>query len=92
MATPGEGDLSRLKRILRYLRGRPKLAITVPYDGDKSRVEVSVDADFAGCTITRRSTCGGVPTWSGATIKTWSKTMATLALSTGGSELGAIVK
>ena len=31
-------------------------------------------------------------TWGGASIKSWSKTMPTLALSTGESELGAIVK
>ena len=92
MAQPGSGDLNRLKRELRYLKGRPQIAITIPYDGDRGQVEVSVDADFAGCMITRRSTCGGVATWGGAAIKSWSKTMSTIALSTGESELGAIVK
>ena len=92
MAAPGEADLARLKRLLRYLKGRPEAPITIPYGQDLSTLTVQVDSDFAGCKSTRRSTCGGIAYWGGGVIKSWSKTLPTLALSTGEAELGALVK
>merc|ERR1712218_163212 len=55
-------------------------------------LEVYADADHAGCHRTRKSTLGGVVLWGGKFVKGWSKTMDTLALSSGESELGALVK
>ena len=66
--------------------------ILMPYECERQRLDVAVDADFAGCRETRRSTCGGCVHWGRALIKAWSKTLATMALSTGESELGALVK
>ena len=60
--------------------------------GDKSKVKTFVDADFAGCQTTRRSTCGGCIMWAGCMLKAWSKTITTLALSSGESELAAMSK
>ena len=56
-----------------------------------SNIEVFGDANFAGCPATRKSTVGRVALWSGHFVKAWSKTMGVLALSSGESELGAVV-
>ena len=57
-----------------------------------NRVISYVDADFAGCRVSRKSTGGGCLVWAGGTMKSWTKTLPTLALSTGEAELGAIVR
>ena len=41
---------------------------------------------------TRRSTSGGIATVAGACVKSWSTTQGTVALSSGESELYAVVK
>ena len=92
VARPGAEDLRRLKRILRYLLGQKRVAVVIPWDQDERTVEVCVDADFAGCRSTRKSTCGGSIRWGGALVKSWAKTLPTLALSTGEAELGATVR
>ena len=55
-------------------------------------ITVFTDSDHAGCPITRRSTVGGCVLWGGCFLKGWSKTMEILALSSGESELGALVR
>ena len=57
-----------------------------------SAILVYVDADFAGCYRTRKSTCGGCVLWGGGMLKAWSKTLTTLCLSSGESELAALAK
>ena len=92
MSEPGELDLARLKRILRDLKGKPKVSLKFPFGPAEDTIQVYVDADFAGCQTSRKSTCGGIVVWRGGVIKTWSKTKSTIALSTGEAELGAIVR
>ena len=57
-----------------------------------SNIEVFGDANFAGCHSTRKSMVGGIAMWSGQFVFAWSKTMALLALSSGESELAAVVR
>ena len=57
-----------------------------------SNIEVHGDANFAVCISTRKSTVGGMIMWSGQYVKAWSKTMGVLALSSGESELAAVVR
>ena len=57
-----------------------------------TNIEVFGDANFAGCNCTRKSTVGGVVMWSGRSVKVWSNTMGVLALSSGESELAAVVR
>ena len=92
MSKPRQRDLERLKRLLRYYRGRPRATIQMRRGGDLQQCDVLVDADFAGCPYTRRSTCGGALMWGGSLIKPWSRTLLTIALSSGESELGALTK
>ena len=55
-------------------------------------IKVHSDSDFAGCPRTRRSTGGGVASVGGPLLKSWSKTLAVLALSSGEAELMSLVK
>ena len=65
MSEPGEEDLQKLKRVLRFLKGEPRKAIQIPWYEFESGLKVHVDADFAGCVRTRRSTSGGALMWKG---------------------------
>jgi hypothetical protein len=92
MSKPTEEDEAKLKRLLRYYKGKPREVIKMMKGGRLEAIIVYVDADFAGCRRTRRSTCGGCVLWGGSMLKAWSKTITTLALSSGESELAAMAK
>ena len=59
VSSPGEHDVTRMKRLLRYMKGLPRLATTMPWGGEIGNVVVYVDSDFAACRVTRKSTSGG---------------------------------
>jgi hypothetical protein len=63
-----------------------------PFQRCTDLMKVYVDTDFGGCEVTRRSTSGGVATLGGHTIKHWSTTQTTIALSSGEAELGGICR
>ena len=90
---PNRNSYQRLKRLGRYLIGKPRLVYK--YDWGKGApgadtLEIFVDTDFAGCKETRRSTSGGLCFLNGSSIKSWAKTQTTLALSSGEAELHGI--
>ena len=92
MASPRTQDLTALKRVARYTITYPRMACRCPWTQLDNNIEVFGDANFAGCHSTRKSTVGGVAMWSGQVVKAWSKTMGVLALSSGASELAAVVR
>ena len=55
-----------------------------------THIDVFCDTDFAGCSVTRRSTSGGGALIGTGLVKHWSKTQTTIALSSGEAELGGI--
>jgi hypothetical protein len=55
-------------------------------------VKVYSDSDWAGCRKTRKSTSGGAVMIGRHCIRSWSKTQATIALSSAEAELIALVK
>ena len=57
-----------------------------------NNIEVYGDANFAGCISTRKSTVGGIIMWSSQFVKAWFTTLIVLALSSGESELAAVVR
>ena len=93
-SAPNQKSYLRLKRLVRYLVGLPRLVYRYDFiakgQQPASTIDLYVDTDFAGCRETRRSTSGGVATVGGTNIKHWSKTQPTIALSSGEAELNGI--
>ena len=91
MGRPMQGDWSKLKRIGRYLVGKPRLVSKFGWQAPVSVVTTYTDSDWAGCTKTGRSTSGGIVTIGSHVIKTYSKQQRTIALSSAEAELHALV-
>lgn len=92
MAGPTTKDFADLKRLGRYLLGRPRLVLAYAYQPRPKYIDVWVDSDWAGCVRTRRSTSGGGVKWGSHVCKWWATTQATIALSSGEAEYYALVK
>jgi len=92
MAKPTVGHMKKLKRIGRYLVGRPRVVTKYEWRGEEREVEVYGDSNWAGCKTTGKSTSGGVAMIGGQVLKSWSHTQKTVALSSAEAELTALVK
>ena len=91
MASPTSTDWHRLKKLCRYLRGRPRIVQRRSQVEDDAIVAY-VDSDWAGCKGTRRSTSGGALFAYGMCVKAWSTTQGVTARSSGEAELYAANK
>ena len=87
----------RVKHLLRYLHGTKHYKFTIePTTTLRANtnnildLDVYVDADWAGCPTTRKSTSGFNIIFLGTTVAFGSRTQATIALSSADSELYAI--
>lgn len=92
MSQPTVADDMRIKRLIRYLRHHPRGVYWFPWQGRHQPVFCTVDSDWAGCTRTRKSTSGGVLMRGRHCLSQWSRTQATVALSSGEAELNAALK
>ena len=92
MSSPTQADMVRLKRAIRYLKTRPRAIQLFRWQGPQRAVSCEVDADWAGCVRTRRSTSGGLLRIGRHTIAHWSRTQPVVALSSGEAELNASLK
>ena len=92
MSTPSQKSWESLKRLGRYLKGRPRMIQHYPWQSDCYDLHVYVDSDFAGCLRTRKSTSGGCISLGSHVVKTWSTTQAIIALSSGEAEYYGIVR
>jgi len=64
MANPTMLDVKAITRLIRFLKGLPRMVQRVPFeDRPPTVVETYVDSDWAGCRKTRKSTSGGSSTW-----------------------------
>ena len=63
MSNPKEGDYQIIKRIIRCMRGKPRVAIRYQFQEESEGLLISADSDWAGDTVTRKSTSrwGGLP-------------------------------
>lgn len=75
------------KHVLRYLKGTSDLALT--YTKDEKSIEGFVDADWANCSIDRKSYTGFAFTLSGCSIS-WESRKQTVALSSTEAEYMAL--
>ncbi|GJT79678.1 putative ribonuclease H-like domain-containing protein [Tanacetum coccineum] len=67
--TPKVSHLHAMKRIFRYLKGQPKLGLWYPRDSPFD-LESFSDSDYAGASLDRKSTTGGVNSW-GKRLISW---------------------
>ena len=70
MHQPTESDYQDLKRLVRFLKGRPRVLLKFGHQKLADTIHVYVDADFAGCLLTRRSTSGLGAAHGRHTVKT----------------------
>ena len=93
MAVPRIGDWEALKRIGRYLKGKPRMVQAFGWaDPGDCEIVCFADSDWAGDRSDMRSTSGGVVMWGGHCLKAWSTSQTTVALSSGEAELYAVTK
>jgi hypothetical protein len=92
MSSPTDRDNEALKRLSRYLLGRPRLILHFMWQEEPGHFDVFSDSDWAGCIKTRKSTSGGALLRGSHVLKTWCTTQSTVALSSAEAELVAAVR
>lgn len=93
MSNPSVESMTRMKRLARYLLEVPQGIARFDSDGaNLDKLMVYVDSEWAVDKCTRKSTSGGIVTWGGAMLKSWSRTQGSIAMSSGEAELYAAVK
>ena len=88
----GTGDLTNIKRVLRYLRSHTVAVYDFDWQEAPSLLVGYSDSDWAGCRFTRRSTSGGAVLHGTHLLHHWSRTQAGVALSSAEAELNATLK
>ena len=89
MAAPTKQSWAALKRLCRYLVGLPRMVYVYRWQTVHS-IEVYTDTEWAGCPKTRKSTIGGCVLLGRHTIKSWSSTQPSVALSSGEAEFNGV--
>lgn len=93
MSTPTTKDLAKIKRLARYVQTVPRLTLQSNSEQRQSdEIHAFVDAAWAGCRASMRSTGGGVFTVGGMVVKSWCSTQGSIVTSTGESEFFALVR
>lgn len=92
MSKPTRGDRHRLKRLGRYLLGRPSIQQIYHWQDTRPILKVFADAGRAGGRETRKPTTGGRVMLGSHALKDWSKTRALIVLCPGGSEFYVALK
>ena len=92
---PTQQSLRKVKHLLRYLRGTQHYKMILrtthtPQTKEPIDLNIYVDADWAGCPSTRKSTSGFIVTMMGSVVQFGSRTQAVVALSSAESELYGI--
>lgn len=89
---PTNVDWCRLKRLARYLKGKPRSVMQFKWQPCIDRLCVFTDADWVGDKESRKSTTGECIMIGKPLLKGWSQTQSLIALSSGVSELYATPK
>jgi hypothetical protein len=90
MSNPLQLHWLQLCRLASYLHSHPEYEIVFRYQAMPSTIYAEVDADWAGCLETRRSTDGGFEFFGDCLLDGWAGTQQTLSLSSGEAELYGI--
>ena len=92
MSAPKTSSWEKLKRLCRYIKGRPMYVIKFRYQANVHAVNAICDSDWAKDPITRTSTSGGLIAIGDHVIKSWSTTQSVVAMSTGEADCYALTK
>ena len=92
MSKPMVSSLQKIRRVGHYLKTRPRVVWNFIYQDDVSCMDTFVDANWAACLRTRKSTSGGCSMMGQHCIKSWSKTQSLVAKSSGESELYGVIR
>ena len=92
MSSPTNKNWQELKRLGRYLKGKPRLTINYNWQDPINILTSFSDSDWAGDRKSRKSTSGGIITAGSHYIKSWSKNQSVIALSSAEAELYGIIK
>ena len=76
-----------LKRVTRYVKGNPRVVITMTWQQMSNQMHLFTDSDWATCKDTRKSHSGGVLTLGSHLIAHWCRIQPRIALSFGEAEL-----
>ena len=91
MSKPSVRSWQALKRLCRYLAGKPRLIYCFPRQ-EVGSIDVYTDTDWAGCPRTRKSTSGGCVMFGSHAAKHWSSTQPSVSLSSGEAEYLGVVR
>lgn len=93
MATPREGHLGQVKRLARYLKGRPRTVLKyIRQSPNTAWIIGYTDSDWAGESVTRRSTSGMAIKRGSHLIRHSSTLQTTIGLSSAEAEYYALTK
>ena len=92
MQNPTSSDWNKIKKLGKYLRGRMRVVYRFRWQEKPMTITGYTDTNWAGCTRTRRSTSAGGIVFGSHLLRSYSKTQATIALSSAEAELAGIVK
>ena len=92
MAAPKVCDWPLVKRLARYLLGKPRTILQYAYQHTQNCINTWTDTDFAGCRNERKSASGGLIMHGSHCLKSWSSTQSVIAGSSGEAEYYGIVK
>jgi len=91
MSAPRQSSMRKLRKIGRYLIGKPRLVSKFAWQEWPSLVSAFTDSDWAGCARTAKSTSGGCICIGEHVLKTYCKQQRVVALSSAEAELYAMV-
>ena len=92
MAAPTESDWEKLKRLGRYLVGKPRVVTSYPWQERIGMVTGYSDSEWAGCRKSGKSTSGGVILRGCHYIRSWISTQKCVTLSSAEVEVIALVR
>ena len=92
MSKPTEESWSDLKRLARYLASTPCAGWRFEEQRDLRKITATVDSDFAGDIVNRKSTTGLILRIGRHVVKTSSNLQSTVSLSSGEAEYYGMVK
>ena len=91
MSAPRNGDWTAIKRVVRYLLGKPRMVWKFKWQEGPKFVSAFSDSNWAGCHDTRKSTSGACIMNGSHLIKAYSRTQSNIALSSGEADFYALV-